>query len=92
MEVGQGPNWGCSAKERKKERKKRKKNIIFSSYLAGNTLHLRCRDQPVLGYSHYLLYHTKYTNTLCVQNAEFYCVMAGGIYTKALCFKGFKLR
>jgi hypothetical protein len=28
MEVGQGPNWGCSAKEKKKEKKKKKRICI----------------------------------------------------------------
>jgi hypothetical protein len=34
--------------------------------------------------------HTKYTNTLCGQNAEFYYVKAGGTYSNQLGFKGLK--
>jgi hypothetical protein len=34
--------------------------------------------------------HTKYTNTLCGQNADFWYVKAGGTYSD-LVFKGLKL-
>jgi hypothetical protein len=48
---------------------------IFSSYLTGKTNRLMLFRERVAVYCEN---HTEHTDTLCRQNAEFYCVKAGG--------------
>jgi hypothetical protein len=57
----------------------------FSLYLTGNTLRLRYKAQPVNAVwgkvTVYCENHTEHTDTLCGQNAEFWYVKEGGIYS-----------
>jgi hypothetical protein len=61
----------------------------FSSYLTGSTSTFRYKKQPVnIALGIYCGNHTKYTNTLCVQNAEFWCDKAGGRCSEHCVLKG----
>jgi hypothetical protein len=61
----------------------------FSSHLTGNSLRLICKHHPVkekVGV--YCESHTKHTNTLCGQNAEFLYVKVSDTYSNHRDLKG----